>query len=350
MSFSEKILALAELAQKHRTHLLTEEAVKTSIVLPMFQALEFNPFDPHEVVPEFIADVGIKKGEKVDYALKIHQTVSILVECKSPTVELDLKHASQLYRYFSVTDARFAILTNGFDWEFYTDLDHSNKMDSRPFLSFNLAEIDRTSIAELERFKKSEFNVERILSTATDLKYVSAIKKHLKSEFDDPSNELVSLLGKRVYEGGRFTAQLHEQFSVLIKRSFSEVLREKVNARLSSALAQNMARTEDEDSATDVSEIETTEEEWDGFRIAIAIASRVIEPSRITIRDQRSYCGVLIDNNNRKPLLRMWFNSPKTKYLGLFDGETEEKVSVSSPVDLYKFSDRICKTAEKYLT
>jgi len=350
MSFDEKLKDLSARIESQRQMLLTEEAMKTAIILKMLSALEYDVFDPSEVIPEFTADVGIKKGEKVDYAIRVGGQISILIECKAPNAQLDLKHASQLYRYFSVTDAKFAVLTNGYDWEFYTDLDEPNRMDKRPFLSFNLTDIDTTSASELSRFRKSVYDVAAILSTARRLKYISALKTRLKEEFDNPSDEFVAFFGRQIYDG-MFTANVRQEFTPLVKRSVSEVIRDRVNARLKSALLQNTTESPEEDiDLEEKSEIETTEDEWDGFRIAVAIAARVIDPSRVVIRDQRSYCGVLIDNNNRRPLLRMYFNSPTTRYLGLFDGEIEEKVAVRAPVDLYRYADRICATAEKYKT
>jgi hypothetical protein len=348
MSFEERISELASRAASQRAVLLTEEAMKTAVILKMLAALEYDVFDPTEVIPEFTADVGIKKGEKVDYAISVGGKITILIECKGPNASLDLKHASQLYRYFSVTDAKFAILTNGYDWEFYTDLDAPNRMDKLPFLSFQLNEMDQTSISELARFRKSVYDVSAILSTAKRLKYISALKAKLREEFDNPSDELVGFLGRQIYEG-MFTANVRQEFTPLVKRSISEVIRDRVNARLKSALIQTTNDFADDPTPLEEKdEIETTEDEWDGYRIAVAIAARVIDPSRVVIRDQRSYCGVLIDNNNRKPLLRLYFNSATTRYLGLFDGEAEERVPVKAPVDLYRFADRIAATAEKY--
>lgn len=347
MSFEEQFRSLSAEAISQRQYLATEEAVKTAIILRMLHMMEYNPYDPIEVIPEFIADVGIKKGEKVDYAIKLNGNLSILIECKSPTVPLDLRHASQLFRYFSVTGARFAILTNGFEWQFYSDLEKPNIMDTRPFLSFTLEDADQTAIQELSKFRKSVFDVDAIVRTASRLKYISALRGEIRREIDDPSSELVSLLTRRVYEG-RVTAQVTEEFKKLIQRSFSEVVRDRVNATLSTAMRQTEISDSETEEVEDSDEIETTQEEWDGFRIATAIAARVIDPERVTIRDQKSYCGVLVDDNNRRPLVRLWFNSATTKYLGLFDTGVEEKVQVRSPTDLYKYATRIEATARKY--
>ena len=347
MSFEEQFRSLSAEAISQRQYLATEEAVKTAIILRMLHMMEYNPYDPLEVVPEFVADVGIKKGEKVDYAIRLNGNLSILIECKSPTAPLDLRHASQLFRYFSVTGARFAILTNGFEWQFYSDLEKPNIMDARPFLSFTLEDADQTAVQELSKFRKSVFDVDAIVRTASRLKYISALRGEIRREIDDPSSDLVSLLTRRVYEG-RVTSQVMEEFKKLIQRSFSEVVRDRVNATLSTAMRQTELTDADADEAEEADDIETTQEEWDGYRIATAIAARVIDPERIAIRDQKTYCGILIDDNNRRPLVRLWFNSATTKYLGLFDTGVEEKVPVRSPTDLYKYAARIEATARKY--
>ena len=63
-------------------HRDTEEATKSALVLPFIQMLGYEIFDPTEVVPEYTADVGTKKGENVDYALMQNGKPAVLVECK----------------------------------------------------------------------------------------------------------------------------------------------------------------------------------------------------------------------------------------------------------------------------
>ncbi len=74
----------------------------------------------------------------------------ILVECKSITENLD-RHDSQLFRYFGTTTAKFAILTNGQYYRFYTDLDNPNKMDEDPFLTINILDIRDNQVPELKK-------------------------------------------------------------------------------------------------------------------------------------------------------------------------------------------------------
>src|SRR5262245_49193343 len=111
MDFIDKIRELAVRIPKQIDLIQTEEATKNALVMPFIAALGYNVFDPTEVTPELCADVGTKKGEKVDYAVLKESKPIILFECKHHKADLSKEHASQLYRYFSVTEARFSVLT-----------------------------------------------------------------------------------------------------------------------------------------------------------------------------------------------------------------------------------------------
>lgn len=145
MDLATRLSELQKRALEHREVLLTEEAAKTALVMPFLQALGYDVFNPSEVVPEFTADVGTKKGEKVDYAICAGNKVTILVECKPSSAELDINHAGQLFRYFSVTNTRLAILTNGVVYKFFSDIERPNRMDDKPFFVFSVDAIKPTA-------------------------------------------------------------------------------------------------------------------------------------------------------------------------------------------------------------
>ena len=151
MDFIEKIQDLAKKIERQRTIITTEEATKTAFILPFINSLGYDVFDPSEVVPEYTADIGIKKGEKIDYAIMKDGKPIILFECKSCESNLDETHTSQLYRYFSVVEARIACLTNGIIYRFFSDLENTNQMDSRPFLEFNILDYQKMAIIQMLR-------------------------------------------------------------------------------------------------------------------------------------------------------------------------------------------------------
>lgn len=122
-----------------------------------------------------------------------------------------------------------------------------------------------------------------------------------------------------------------------------------VQSRLSNALADTSeAEPDDEMSAEETDAIVTTEEEREGFMIVRAIVRDIIKPARVVMRDQKSYCGILVDDNNRKPITRLHFNRIR-KYISLFDGEKEERVQVDTLDEIYDQADRLRATASSYV-
>ncbi|UHD44943.1 type I restriction enzyme HsdR N-terminal domain-containing protein [Aureimonas altamirensis] len=186
MTIDDRLREISERVKHHSSSMITEEAVKTAVVLPFLSALGYEVFNPSEVIPEFTADAVGKRGEKVDYAIQIDGSIRILIECKPITTNLDRVHLAQLYRYFSVTDAKFAILTNGRTFQFHTDLEAQNKLDERPFLTFDLSDISAGLLPELKKFARHGFDVQGVLASAQRLKYTSAIKAKLSSMMEAP--------------------------------------------------------------------------------------------------------------------------------------------------------------------
>lgn len=351
MELATKLTELEKRTAQHRELLLTEEAAKTALVMPFLQALGYDVFNPSVVIPEFTADVGIKKGEKVDYAICIDGKLSILIECKPSSVGLDLKHASQLFRYFSTTEARVAILTNGVVYQFYSDTEQPNKMDDKPFFVFSMDAIRKSDVSTLERFAPGNFSVEGIVAEAGRLKLQSLMRIELEREFSEPSDEFVRLMATRI-QSGRITSALKENVQGILVASIASLIRDRVNERLNSAL--NVANPtpdpiepgqSDDQSAGDG--VHTTDDEISGFRIIQAIAARHVDPKRVIIRDSKSYCAILLDDNNRKTLARLHFNSPTTRYIGLFSGKDETRHAVSNLTDLYKFEKQLVARLEE---
>lgn len=339
MDFASRLAELQKRTIEHREVLLTEEAAKTALVMPFLQSLGYDVFNPKEVVPEFTADVGIKKGEKVDYAICQEGKVNILIECKPSTAELNVNHASQLFRYFSVTDARLAILTNGVHYQFFSDVEKPNKMDERPFFTFSMEAIKPSDIRTLEKFAKADFDIEKIILEAGHLKLQSLLRKAIEQEFAEPSDEFVRVFAARVVEG-RLTPTAKENIARIMPNTIATIIRDKVNERLASALnasTPTMAEPEEADPPVPDEAILTTQEELSGFHIVQAIASRLVDPKRIVIRDSKSYCAILLDDNNRKTIARLWFNSPTTRYFGTFQGKEETRHLVPDLTSIYQF-------------
>lgn len=352
MEFEEKIKNFATRISEIKENIKTEEATKTSIIMPFFQMLGYDVFNPNEFTPEYIADVGIKKGEKVDYAIKINNELVMLIEAKSVNEHLE-KHDSQLFRYFGTSKAKFAILTNGVNYKFYTDLEKTNVMDTTPFLDINLEKISDNEIQELKKFQKDNFNIDEIFSTASDLKYLGMMKKVLKEEFANPSDDFVKLiLNKEIYDGVK-TNSVIEKYRPLLKKSVNSYLNEVINNRLQNAIQKNDEVQDEiendsfeEENSSD--KIVTTVEELQAFYIVKSILSEFCDSKKITYKDTVSYFGILYDNKVTKWICRIYLKE-FVKFVIISDENRNEiRYDIENIEDIYKLKNELATRLSQF--
>lgn len=356
MDFSQKVKDLSRRSKHASQHALTEEATKTAVIFPLIQTFGFDVFNLDEVVPEFIADVGLKKGEKVDFALKIDGKVSVLIEAKPISMSLGTAQFSQLYRYFAVMEAKLAVLTNGREIWFFSDVDEPNKMDKKPFFKFDLQSYDESEVADLARFQKDQFSIETILEAASNLKYTSAAAAYIKKQLAAPDEDFVKLVGRQIHDGS-LTKAVVELLKPAIQGALDLVIRDRIQDKLNVAFrpeptqaeAAAAAAKEGVDTAAG-SDVVTTDEEMQAFMIVRAISAKNIDVERVTMRDAKSYCSIFVDDNNRKPVCRFYFNAKSSKSIGLFDAQkVETKLVIDRLADVYKFAKQIEDTVKSYL-
>lgn len=349
MDLAERLQEIAGRIRTVADKVTSEEATKTAMVMPFIaHILGYNVFDPSEVVPEYTADVGTKKGEKVDYAICQAEQPILLFECKHFGAPLGRDQISQLYRYFSVTDVRFGVLTDGGIYQFYSDIEEQNRMDMHPFLEFNLLDPDTVDVTELRRFTKTRFDADTILANARDLKFTREVLRLLHEEWQEPSDDFVRLLAARVYDGVK-TKRVMEQFTRATKKAQRQFVAGQVNERLKAALSSaDSENGEAQPEAVDTG-IVTTEEEWQAYYAVSAILSDTVDPQRVTMKDYLNHCNILLDNNRRQTVCRLYFNR-RQKQVGLIaDGQEVDKVPLNAIGDLFAFADHLRKTVRGYL-
>ena len=354
MDFKDEIKQFGDRVEKLKAQITTEEATKNAFIMPFIKALGYDVFNPLEVVPEYVADIGIKKGEKVDYAILRDGQPTILVECKHWGENLDV-HNSQLFRYFHTTKAKFGLLSNGIIYRFYTDLVEKNKMDEKPFLEFNVTDIKDNQIEELKKFHKSYFDVDNIVNTASELKYMNELKTFINIEFQNPTDGFVRHFAKQAYPG-MLTAKLMEQFTALTKKSIQQYINDLITERLKSALKKE----NDDDQKTteeaavlaaetaDESKVDTTAEELEGFMIVKTILRQKISSKRIAFRDAQSYFAILLDDNNRKTICRLYLNGNKKYFAFIDDQKKEVKNEIATLDDIFNFAELLHKIVATY--
>lgn len=348
MDLADHLKILTERANKLSGQLQTEEATKQALILPFLQSLGYDIFNPNEVIPEYTTDVGTKKGERIDYAILSQGKPVVLIECKTCSDKLDRNCCSQLLRYFHVSAAKFGILTNGIDYKFYTDLEEPNKMDEKPFLAINLMNLREQDTAELKKFHKSVFDANAIFSTANELKYLNEIKSILAIEIEAPSESFAKYFISEVYSG-RATSNVVEQFRSIVKKALNQFTSEIVSNRLKSVLEKENEKEKEELAKEEEKKIiETTTEEMEAFYIVKGIIRKILPSNRIYYRDAQSYFTIIVDDNNRKPVCRLYLSGLK-KYIGIIDErKAESKFEISSLDQIYNYTDQLLKAVELY--
>lgn len=350
MNVEQAVTQLSQKVKELKPIIETEEATKTAFIIPFIaNVLGYDVTDPREVIPEYTADVGTKKGEKVDFAIKSGDSFRFLIECKKVGAPLDLNHANQLVRYFNVTDTEFAILTNGEIYEFYTQLDRINRMDEKPFLTLDLSNIDARTFPHLEKVTKANFDAQTIMAMAGELRYVSELRKLVAKEFKDPSHDLVRLFATQV-TSQRMTAQNLEKFSQLTHTAMTQYVRDEVNRRLRSAqdmedpveTVDSEEHEVDKETLSSESSIVTTDEELQAYSIIRAICCSEVPASEISMRDAKSYCAILYQDNNRKPIARLQFDRSVPRIVIFAPDRTEEAFDLLNGVEeIYSHADKL---------
>lgn len=308
-------------------------------------------FNPTEFCPEYTADVGIKKGEKVDYAILADGKPVILIECKSCN-EILTKHASQLFRYFGTTTAKFAILTNGIVYKFFTDLDEANKMDLTPFLEIDLENIKEALIPPLRKFCKCDFDSDNIFSTASDLKYTNAIKALFVNETEAPTDDFIRFILTNIYDGVK-TQKVIDNFRPIVKKSFTAFINDLINQKISAILQEQQpdepAAEEDDVPPQPESKVFTSADELQAFFIIRGILASIVNINDIAYRDTESYFGILYKDNNRKPICRLNLDTKRLQLLLPDEDKKFQRIYIDSLNDIYKYRNRIIDIATRYI-
>lgn len=352
MDFKDQIKILGERVIRLKDQIQTEEATKNAFIMPFIQALGYDVFNPIEVVPEFISDIGLKKGEKIDYAIFIDNKPTLLIECKHWNQNLSI-HDGQLLRYFHTSKAKFGMLTNGIIYRFYSDLVDANKMDEKPFLEFNITEIKDNQIEELKKFHKSYFDADSIYNTASELKYTNELKQLLNVELNNPSPEFVKLFAKQVYPSV-ITAKVLDLFTNLTKKSVQQYISDLITERLKTALNKEDEVAKEQDKPTVIAakelenKVDTTSEELEAFMIVKTILRQKIDFKRISYRDAQSYFSIILDDNNRKTICRLYLNGGKKYFVTLDENKKELKNEIKSLDDIFSFTELLFSVVSSY--
>jgi hypothetical protein len=364
MELENVIKQIVKTYNDSKANILTEEATKMSLIAPLIQALGYNIFNPSEVAPEYNAELGNKKMDKIDYAIINDGKPIMIIECKWSGAELTEDNKDQLLKYFvALPDVKIAILTNGLTYKFFTDLDKASYMDAKPYFQFDIREIKNHEIKALEKYAKPDFKIGDIINAATGLKYTGEIKRYIEAQMLTPDEAFVKCIMSGIDYPKKASANIVEQFKQYTKNALNQFLNETLNDRLEAAIKKGGEKnSEPPVEQVDVDgepsdSIATTQDEIDGFNIVRAILRKHVPIKDLAFRDTKSYSSVLYKNKNHSPVCRFYFNNPANLQLALISlnesekgvKKIETKIKLESLDDIYSHEDELLETLKNYL-
>ena len=230
-------------------------------------------------------------------------------------------------------------------------------MDDTPFLEVNMEDLKENQIEELKKFHKSYFDINNILSTASELKYLSELKALIKAEFANPSADFVRHFARQIYNG-QVKQGVLDMFTDLVKRTISNHINDVITKRLNVATEmtnempqeQTQVETQELIDEPKAPRIVTTDEELESYYIIKSILRNTISAERIFYRDAISYFTIIIDNNNRKLVCRLYLNSQNKKLvMWLGEDKHEESFKIDTLDDIYNYSEQLIEVASRYV-
>ncbi|WP_242220988.1 type I restriction endonuclease [Bacillus cereus group sp. BfR-BA-01380] len=336
MEFRNDIKKIANQVLERKEYITNEEMTKQSLIIPFLQKLGYDVFNPLEVRPEYIADFGAKKGEKVDYAVFKNGVPIILIEAKSVTENL-LKHDAQLSRYFNaLPDVKVGILTNGVEYKFYTDLTKDNIMDDQPFFTFSMENLNNVDIETIETFTKENFEADGIVKYAEELIYMTNLNSTIKELFKNPSDDFLRFLIKD-FSSTRITSNVLDRFRPIVKKAINQTLLEIISEGLTpketienevveKGVAEVASTTEVIEDNSKKYKIVTIEDELLAFDIVKEILlENNRDISEVKYKDTISYFGIM----NRvitKWFVRLFLESDVKSLIVRLDLETTKQL------------------------
>lgn len=340
MAFKDELQKLSVQVKERMIHISNEEMTKQSLIIPFVQMLGFDVFNPIEVRPEYSADFGKKKGEKVDYALFKDNEPIIFIEAKAVNENLN-NHDAQLSRYFnSTTEVKLAILTNGVEYRFFTDLNANNVMDDTPFLKIDLLNLRDSDIENLNNLRKENFDKDSLITYAEELVYTSTLNNSLKRLFNNPSDDFIRFIVKDFSET-RITSNVIDRFRPLVKKAISNAVLDIVSkglyqeetpeVQVEKNKELEISSEQEKSSKCEVESkkvIVTTEEELEGFNIVKKILKKnARDISELNFRDTINYFSVYLKSTSRW-IIRFNFDAGKKNVMTKL---SVEKAKINCP-------------------
>ena len=311
-----------------------ETQTRDFLIEPFFEILKYSKMDDY--LHEYIADMGNKRGRRVDMAISLGQSKPImLIECKRATISLTDNHFRQLNEYCLYTEsAKIGIVTNGIIYDFYSRSNENNViLNESPFFTFDVTNFTDADIERLVLFYRPTLDLNSIVNEAEDVYFLSKFDDALFETLSNPSDDVIRIIYKKM-GGKRLTENVSSQLFNLINSSSLK------------SVVDRITQKEIQESNTGII---TTSEELRVYNIVktiLAMSSKVkdTELERISYKDFKGSFAIIVDGSSRNKICSLKID----KNLIEIDNDTFDLKGTNS-VSLTEFKKELVASALKYL-
>lgn len=279
--------------------LCTNEAqTRKFLIEPFFLMLNY---ESNNLIPEYNADFGDRISQKIDYAILLNKKETLLVEAKKYNSKLTDKEAGQLNGYFGNTkNSKIAILTNGIEYRFYSDVTEPNIIDSKPFFCFNISNYCESDIETLIRFDKRYINVLSIIKSAQEIVFADSFENAFFKELVAPSKDLLKIIHRNMTFASKFNDETQGKMINQINSSLLKSIYDK------KVVLEAMSNSQG---------VITTELEIQAYHVirTLLIQNKKIPKDRIGFKDFKGFFNISVDDSTKKVICKLVFSESKMK-------------------------------------
>lgn len=349
MSFRDNINLLSQKAMYLESHSTTLEALKTALILPYFQYLGYDIFDPDEFAPNFgTTDV------KVDFATISSRIAHTLVEVEPFGTRLD---PACLADCFATYKPKMALLTNGTEYRYYTDYDVPGTMDKEPFFAFSFANLSESDISTLSKFQKSELRAAESPSFIQNTKYCLLVKKYLQQQFDFATDDFIRHVLESVEPDKNFNAQFIDNIRPTIDQALKYTINDIISAKIVSCLNEQPQATPPSPARFKGIQAISDRKKARALEIVKEILADLVPPEVINVENTQYYMSILCGRTKTHWVCRLVLEEVKMYMVVHIKGSESRKTYIGTGVkcpiasveSIYEYTDLIKQAAKQYI-
>lgn len=332
MDLSQGLSLLASRIPTMIERLTTENATRNALLMPFFQALGYEVFDPAQVWQSY-SPTGEPEAE-VDCALLQNNKPALVATCKSAATPLTPALTHSLRAAFSQSGAEVGLLTNGLIYQFFLrdpSAAQFNGMSEVPTWTLDLTKLDASCEPLLHALCRTTWNPQALTTEAQRWQQSQEIERALLSLLHTPPADLLQNLSAHL-------GHAPEPHLRAALRRLRLIDKDSLRSSPSMSAVRGAAAV-----------VSDSGDERLALLVVKGIACGIVNPSRLSLgSDHKGVPSVLLDDNPQKPIVSLQWSEGAHAVTLFGEGKRERKIPLLRVDDLLQYADFIVQTVRMY--